>query len=108
MRYFLLTAILLGLRGSVAFAQWQAQAVSTKADFRGLCVVSPNVTWVSGTKGTYVRTTDGGKNWSVGTVPDAEKLDFRAVKAFGETTAYLLSTGPGDASRLYQTMDGGK
>jgi photosystem II stability/assembly factor-like uncharacterized protein len=51
---------------------------------------------------------DGGNTWSVGTVPDAEKLDFRAVQAFGGSTAYLLSAGPGDASRIYKTMDGGK
>ena len=41
-------------------------------------------------------------------MPAAEKLDFRDVKAFGETTAYLLSAGPGDASRIYKTIDGGK
>jgi photosystem II stability/assembly factor-like uncharacterized protein len=107
MKYFL-AAILLGLCGSVACAQWQMQTISTKSDFRGLYVVSPNVAWVSGTKGTYARITDGGKNWSVGTVPGAEKLDFRDVEAFGETTAYLLSAGPGDASRVYKTVDGGK
>jgi hypothetical protein len=55
--------------------------MDTKADFRGLCVVSPKVIWVSGTKGTYARTTDAGHNWSVGTVPGAEKLDFRAGPA---------------------------
>jgi len=104
----LATILLPGLCGSVAFGQWQTQTIDTKADFRGLCVVSPKVIWVSGTKGTYARTTDAGKNWSVGAVPDAEKLDFRAVKAFGEATAYLLSAGPGDASRIYKTVDGGK
>ena len=109
MKSFFLAAILLpGFCGSLAFGQWQIQTIDTKADFRGLCVVSPNVTWVSGTKGTYTLSIDGGKNWSVGTVPGAEKLDFRAVKAFGENTAYLLSAGPGDASRIYKTVDGGK
>jgi photosystem II stability/assembly factor-like uncharacterized protein len=108
MKHFFLVAILLGLCGSIAFGQWQAQAIDTKADFRGLCVVSPNVAWVGGTKGTYARTTDGGRSWSVATVPGAEKLDFRDVEAFGETTAYLLSAGPGDASRIYKTIDGGK
>jgi photosystem II stability/assembly factor-like uncharacterized protein len=44
----------------------------------------------------------------VGTVPGAEKLGFRDVEAFGPTTAYLLSVGPGDASRIYKTVDGGK
>jgi photosystem II stability/assembly factor-like uncharacterized protein len=108
MKHFFPVAIFLGLSGSMAFAQWQAQTINTKADFRGLCVVNPSIAWVSGTTGTYARTTDGGKTWSVGTVPGAEKLDFRDVEAFGETTAYLLSAGPGDASRIYKTVDGGK
>jgi photosystem II stability/assembly factor-like uncharacterized protein len=107
MKRFTLVAILLGLCASPP-GQWQAQAVDTKADFRGLCVASPEVAWVSGTMGTYARTVDRGKTWSVGTVPGAEKLDFRAVKAFGAATAYLLSAGPGDASRIYKTADGGK
>jgi photosystem II stability/assembly factor-like uncharacterized protein len=108
MKHFFLAAALLALCDSAAPGQWRAQAVDTKADFRGLCVVSPDVAWVSGTTGTYARTTDRGKTWSVGAVPGAEKLDFRAVKAFGEATAYLLSAGPGDASRIYKTTDGGK
>jgi len=108
MKHFFLAAILFAVCDSVAFAQWQAQDIDTKADLRGLCIVSPKVAWVSGTKGTYARTSDGGKNWSVATVPDAEKLDFRDVEAFSETTAYLLSAGPGDASRIYKTADGGK
>jgi photosystem II stability/assembly factor-like uncharacterized protein len=94
--------------GSPAFAQWQIQNIGTKANFRGLCVVSSNVAWVSGTEGTFARTTDGGNTWTVSTVPGAEKLDFRDVKAIGATTAYLLSAGPGDASRIYKTVDGGK
>ena len=108
MKLFCLATMLLGLCNSFAYAQWQQQTIKTAADFRGLCVVSPTVAWVSGTKGTYGRTTDAGKTWSVGTVPDADMLDFRAVKAFGEKTAYLLSAGPGDKSRIYKTVDGGK
>jgi photosystem II stability/assembly factor-like uncharacterized protein len=107
-KHFPLVVTVLGLCASTALGQWQTQAVDTKSDFRGLCVVSPDVAWVSGTLGTYARTTDRGKTWSVGTVPGAERLDFRDVKAFGAATAYLLSAGPGDASRVYKTTDGGK
>ena len=107
MNHFFLAAMLLGVSGSSAFAQWQTQTIDTKADFRGLGVVSPNALWASGTNGTFARTTDGGKTWSVGTVAGAEKLDFRDVEAFGET-AYLLSAGPGELSRIYKTVDGGK
>jgi photosystem II stability/assembly factor-like uncharacterized protein len=108
MNYYLCAGIVFSSFSPSAFAQWQTQAVDTKSDFRGLAVVSANVVWASGTMGTYVRTIDGGKSWSVGTVPGADKLDFRAVAAFGENTAYLLSAGPGDASRIYKTTDGGK
>jgi photosystem II stability/assembly factor-like uncharacterized protein len=108
MRFFLLSAMFLLLCDSSAFSQWQRQAIATDASFRGICAVSPEVAWVSGTKGTYGRTTDGGRTWSVGTVPGSEKLDFRDVKAFGEKTAYLLSAGPGDDSRIYKTIDGAK
>jgi photosystem II stability/assembly factor-like uncharacterized protein len=108
MKCLVLAAILLGLCDSAALGQWQTQTVGTKADFRGLSVVSGKVAWVSGTLGTYARTTDAGKTWSVGTVPGAEKLDFRDVEAFGDATAYLLSAGQGDASRIYKTSNGGK
>jgi len=108
MKHLFVAATLFGLNASTALAQWQVQTIQSQADFRGLSVVSPKVAWVSGTKGTYARTIDSGKTWTVGMVPDAEKLDFRDVEAFGEETAYLLSAGPGDASRIYKTTDGGK
>ncbi len=108
MKDLLVVISLVGLPASTALAQWQTQTIGTKADFRGLCVVSPRCAWVSGTKGTFGRTSDGGKTWAVGTVAGAEKLDFRDVEAFGLRTAYLLSAGPGGASRIYKTGDGGK
>lgn len=100
--------LMLGLCSSEATAQWQEQAIHSKADFRGLCVVSEKVVWFSGTQGTFGRTVDGGKKWSVGTVAEAESLDFRDVEAFGETNAYLLSIGPGEKSRIYRTSNGGQ
>ncbi|HXH69822.1 MAG TPA: hypothetical protein VNI60_05685 [Pyrinomonadaceae bacterium] len=93
---------------NVADAQWQKQTVDTKASLRGLSVVSEKVIWASGTGGTFLKTTDGGKIWTVGKVPDTEKLDFRDVEAFDANTAYLLSIGNGESSRFYKTIDGGR
>ncbi len=93
---------------STANAQWQKQTVETDASFRGLSVVNENIIWASGTGGTVIKTSDGGKNWSVLKVPDAEKLDFRDIEAFDENTAYILSIGDGENSRIYKTIDGGK
>ncbi len=89
-------------------AQWEKQAVETKAGLRGLSVVNEKIIWASGTGGTFLKTTDGGKTWTVGKVPGAEKLDFRDVEAFDKNTAYLLSIGEGENSRIYKTTDGGK
>jgi photosystem II stability/assembly factor-like uncharacterized protein len=91
-----------------ANAQWQKQTVETKASLRGLSVVNEKIIWASGTGGTFLKTVDGGKSWTVGKVPGAEKLDFRDVEAFDANTAYLLSIGDGANSRIYKTIDGGK
>ncbi|HBE82018.1 MAG TPA: glycosyl hydrolase [Blastocatellia bacterium] len=91
-----------------AEAQWIKQSVNTTASFRGLSVVNEKIVWASGTGGTVIKTIDGGKTWTVMTVPGAEKLDFRDIEAFDANTAYILSIGNGDASRIYKTTDGGK
>lgn len=91
-------------------AQWQPQAVGTDASFRSVSVSGPDVTWLGGTKGTFVRTTDGGKTWQTGTVPDAQACDFRDVKAVDAQTAYLMSAGPAEKgqARIYKTTNGGQ
>jgi len=99
--------LLLLLFAPIANAQWQKQTVDTKASLRGLAVVDEKIIWASGTNGTFLKTIDGGKTWTIGKVPDAEKLDFRDVEAFDANTAYLLSIGNGDSSRIYKTTDGG-
>jgi photosystem II stability/assembly factor-like uncharacterized protein len=89
-------------------AQWQKVDTETDASFRGLDVVSENVIWASGTGGTVIRTVDGGENWDVFKVEGAEKLDFRDIEAFDANTAYVLSIGNGESSRIYKTKNGGK
>ena len=96
--------------GCSAFAQWQTQAVGTDASFRAVSAASPDVVWIGGTKGAFVRTTDGGQTWQTGTVPDAQTCDFRDVHAVDAQTAYLMSAGPAEKgqARIYKTLNGGK
>ncbi len=91
-----------------AFGQWNPQKSNTTASLHGLSIVNANVVWASGTGGTFVRTTDGGETWQAGTVPGGEKLDFRGVYAVDAKTAYLMSIGNGNESRIYKTTDTGK
>jgi photosystem II stability/assembly factor-like uncharacterized protein len=95
------------LCGSVlAQTAWRQEASGTTASLRGLSVVSDKVAWASGAQGTVLRTVDG-QRWQVINVANAEKLDFRDIQAFDDKNAVIMSAGPGDASRIYRTSDGG-
>jgi photosystem II stability/assembly factor-like uncharacterized protein len=93
--------------GAPVSAQWIIQNSGTRARLRGLAVVDPRVIWASGAQGTFARTTDGGKTWKAGAVPDATDLDFRDVHARDDRVALLLSIGEGRKSRIYGTTDSG-
>jgi photosystem II stability/assembly factor-like uncharacterized protein len=101
-----LTAILLAAT-LTAHAQWDIEESHTTASLRGIHNVGGGVAWASGTHGTVRRTEDGGYLWQTCTIPPgAENLDFRGIQAFDENTAIIMSSGPGDQSRLYKTTDG--
>ena len=74
---------------------------------RGVSAPSARVAWASGAGGTVLLTTDGGGAWRPRPVPGAATLDFRDIDAFDERVAYVLSIGPGEASRIFKTRDGG-
>jgi len=94
---------------TLARGQWQIQDSHSTAGLRGIANVDSNVAWASGTNGTVLRTVDGGENWQQCPVPPgAENLDFRGVQAFDANTAIVMSSGKGDLSRLYKTIDGCK
>jgi photosystem II stability/assembly factor-like uncharacterized protein len=83
------------------------QASGTNVLLIAVSAVNDDVAWVSGQGGTWLRTLDGGAHWQAGRVPGADTLQFRDVHAVSADTAYLLSIGTGDLSRIYRTVDGG-
>ena len=86
---------------------WEMQHSGTTAGLRGIHAVGGGVVWASGTNGTVLRTEDEGYMWqSCAMPPGAEKLDFRGIWAWDADTAIVMSSGPGDQSRLYKTTDG--
>src|SRR5580658_1488342 len=86
---------------------WVKQWSGTRAGLRGIHAVGNGVAWASGTNGTILRTEDGGYMWqSCAMPPGAEKLDFRGIWAWDADTAVIMSSGPGDLSRIYKTTDG--
>ena len=84
------------------------QHSGTQSLLQAVSPVSEQVVWVSGHRGTYARTVDGGATWTPGGVPGADSLQFRDVHAVSADVAYLLAAGPGDRSRIYKTTDAGR
>lgn len=67
-----------------------------------------HIIWASGSKGIILRSADDGKSWKQLSAPGGNELDFRDIEAFGAETAYVMSSGEGDQSRIYRTSDGGQ
>jgi len=105
---FLTAAALLAGAAVSASSPWVIQVSPTTERLRGVSASGDTVAWASGNRGTVVRTVDGGVTWSRVTVAGADALDFRDIEAFGPDIAYVLAIGPGDASRIYKTEDGGR
>ena len=106
---------LIFVSATIAFAQEPATQPTLTPQSSGttelLISVSPvnsNVVWASGTGGTFVVTTDGGKHWKSGVVSGAELLQFRDVQGVSDRVAYLMSIGDNPTDfRIYKTADGG-
>jgi len=88
---------------------WVVQPSGTAASLRGVRAVSAQVAWASGSRGTVLRTTDGGATWQPLHVLGGDSLDFRSLAALDANTAYVASAGDGAAgqARIYKTTDGG-
>ena len=86
----------------------EPQQSGTTALLQAVSPVSEQVAWVSGHRGTWARTLDGGATWQTGRVAGADTLQFRDVYAASADTAFLLSAGPGPLSRIFRTTDGGQ
>lgn len=88
---------------------WTPTATGTDARFRGLAAVDRRTAWAAGTRGTVLRTTDGGRRWRDVSPSGAERegLELRDIEAFDDRRAVALSIGEGEASRVFRTDDGG-
>ena len=76
--------------------------------FIGVSAPDSQTVWLSGSRGSWARSIDGGVTWHTGQVPGADSVDFRDVHALDQRNAWLLSIGNGPESRVYRTSDGGE
>src|SRR5579875_449304 len=89
---------------------WSPRPTGEQEQFRGLAAVSSRVAWVSGEKGSVLRTADGGRTWTdvSPSVAKADGLALRDIEAWDSRHAEALSIGPGSDSRIFRTDDGGR
>lgn len=93
---------------------WEALALGTVADFRGLWFTDPQHGWIVGGNyqipgGLVGRTRDGGKTWKftsdvVGTPVGTGRLDVLAVRFFDPQRGLVAMQG----GSIYATADGGE
>jgi photosystem II stability/assembly factor-like uncharacterized protein len=103
-----LTAMLLS---TPARAGWKMlEFPRSDVTLRAVAVVGPDRFQVSGAKGTYAITRDGGRTWRLAAPPGGEALDFRGLAALDDRTTVLMSAGEGPAgqAKLFRTSDGGR
>ncbi len=79
--------------------------VLNKTSFRGLSVVDDLTIWISGSKGTFAISKDGGKSFFFKQIKGYEKSDFRDIEAFDDKRAILMSSGI--PAYILKTTDGG-
>lgn len=85
---------------------WIVQASGTNASLRGVSVVDDRTAWASRSRGTVLRTLDGGSTWTVRPVPGAETTDFRDIEAFSPDEAVIM--GIDRPAKIFRTTDGGE
>lgn len=107
--------LLIFLVSAPAQAQrWSVQTSGLDTNLRGVSVVHSShtphsvVVWACGSNGVILRSNDAGKTWKQLHVAGGETLDFRGIVAFGDGTAYAMSIGGGEQSRIYKTTDAGE
>jgi photosystem II stability/assembly factor-like uncharacterized protein len=109
----ILTLIVLVLASSHPVPSWQIQTSGLDTNLRGISVTTDghsgkHIVWASGSNGVILRSTDDSKRWTQLHVAGGETLDFRDVQVFGNRTAYVMSSGDGNRSRIYKTTNAGQ
>jgi photosystem II stability/assembly factor-like uncharacterized protein len=109
MRYLVLFLLLMAVPQGEPW--WAVKPTGVDCNLRGVAVVvvhGKTTIWVTGTRGTILRSTDGGESWQKCALPGEEPRDFRGVQTFDGSTAYVMASGAGEKSGIYKTTDGGQ
>jgi photosystem II stability/assembly factor-like uncharacterized protein len=107
----ILMAVTFARCASAQNSVWAVQTSGVATNLRGVSAarISPDklVVWASGSNGVILKSDDYADHWKQLHVEGGDTLDFRGIRGFDEKIAYVMSSGTGDKSRIYKTVDGG-
>lgn len=106
MRPFILIFVLLSFS---AKAQWNIQTFENKPSFRAIDIYDIENIWLSGSKGSILKSTDGGQSWKNVCPEKFKAFDFRGIAVLNKQEIVAMSAGDGseDKAFLMKTTDGG-
>jgi len=101
--------------GAADEVYWSVQTSGIDTNLRGVSATDdPDsagehiVVWACGSNGVILFSSDLGKTWKRLHVAGGDALDFRSLVALDAKTAFVMSSGEGEKSRIYKTTDGGE
>src|SRR6266566_6200734 len=111
MRAMRLLLLLLLLSAPLEAEWWKVETSGIVTNLRSVSVAraskakgaSPWVVWASGSHGVILESADEGKTWKRLHIAGGDALDFRCILNVNTTTAYVMSSGEGERSRIYKT-----
>lgn len=73
----------------------------TESLLQAISIVDDQTVWISGHNATFIRSVDGGQEWTAFKHPTGDTLQFRDIHAFDDKRAILMSAGSGPLSRIF-------
>lgn len=91
-------------------AQWKTQTIENMATFRAIDRLGGYNVWVSGSKGSILKSTDGGIAWKNVCPSKFKDYDFRGIAVLNKNEILAMSAGDGSEGKAFciKSIDGGQ
>ena len=91
-------------------AQWEVNTFENKASFRAIDMLDSANIWISGSKGSILKSIDRGKTWKNMCPERYKSFDFRGVAVLNQSEIVAMSAGDGSEGKafLIKSNDSGK
>jgi len=89
-----------------AVPSWETGPTGSTISFRGIAALNTKTVWLSGAKGTVLKSADGGSTWKDVSPQGFAEIDFRCICLLSQQVAIIASAG--SPAVLLRTTNAGK